>query len=117
MANFTEIFAAKAEDMSGAQKVEALQEIVTGIRTTYGNLKVEIEEPLVHTADGQRKISYLSSDDQVAAANVAFNTIKNTCIEAHTTTPGMMLDKEIESLVAVDPTLCNLGASVASAYL
>ena len=114
---FTEIFAATAEEMTMDQKLSELNTLVATARKAYGNEEASIAEPEVNTVDGLRKISYLSAEGKVACASTAFNAIKNIAIEAHATTEGMQLDKEIESLIACDPTLCNLSASVKSAYL
>lgn len=113
----TDIFAATAEEMTTAQKLEELKTIVAAARTAYGNEDAEIPEPEVNTVDGLRKLSYVSPEGKVACANTAFNTIKNVVIEHHAANPGIVLDKEIESLLATDPTLCNLGSTVKSSYL
>ena len=114
---FTEIFAATSEEMSTEQKLHELNKLVSQARSAYGNEDIDIPEPEVNTTDGLRKLSYVSPEGKIACANTAFNTIKNIVIEAHESTPGMNLDKELESMIAVDPTLCNLSATVTSAYL
>lgn len=114
---FTEIFQADSKEMTATQKLAELNTLVTKARVAYGNEDIEIPEPEVSTTDGLRKLSYVSADGKVACASTAFNTVKNAVIEAHSTTPGMSLDKEIESLIATNPTLCNLDAAVVSAYL
>ena len=105
------------EDMKSAEKLTLVQDIVETARKMYGNEDVTINVPDVNTTAGMKSLKYLSDDSKVAVASTAFDTIVNIAIEAHTDTQGMMLDREIESLIACDPILVNLAATTGSTYL
>lgn len=112
---FTEIF--QSEELTGAEKVEKIKDLVAGIRSKYGNEKEEVPSTKVCTSEGYTDIKYLSNDDKVAIAERRVSHIRNEAIAYVEETPGAVLDKTIEAMVAVDSVLVNLAAKSESAYI
>ena len=105
------------KEMDAENKLGKLVEIVMNCRTSYGNEDVEIEVPAVNTVDGYKSIKYLSDEDKVVVAGKEFSDLAGQAIEMNETTKGLVLDKELTSLIACSPILVNLKASTGSSLL
>ena len=99
------------------KKLEAIQVVVKKARKTYGNQDEEIPSTECNTASGVQGIEYLTDSDKVAAAKAEINKIRCAAIEATKCTAGVILDREIEKLISVNPILCNLNATSGSEYI
>lgn len=104
-------------DTVASEKLKQLAELVYDIREAYGNTDVTIDIPYVNTPDGMVSLTYLDADSKVAFAGQSVRAITIEAIEICEATQGAMLDKEIESLVATCPILCNLSSTTGSKYL
>ena len=113
----TKIINAKSEEMDSAAKLVAIGEKVAKARAAYGNEEAEISVPEVNTANGFVSIEYLSDGDKVAVAAAAIEDIRMIAIETTKDAEGVMLDKEIERLLATSSVLCNLTATSGSDYI
>lgn len=111
---FTEIL---KSDASSEAKLSQLSELVTKIRTTYGNKDHDIEVPYVNTVDGMVSLKYIDADSKLTLAERAIKSITIEATEACECTPGLLFDKEVEWLVATNAVLCNLQASTGSSYI
>ena len=115
MSKISEIF--DNEDTTPTQKLQSIDTLVQEARAAYGNTHMEITAPTVTTTAGCLEIQYLSDADKVQIAKMAFHSITSEAIETAQETEGVILDKEIQSLIATDPILVNLGKQCESEYL
>lgn len=104
-------------DVASAEKLTQLSKLVSDIRKAYGNADLDIPSDYVNTPDGMVQFKYLDADSKVAFAGNQIRAITIEAIEAVEVTPGTVLDKELESLIATDPILCNLASSSGSKYI
>ena len=114
MATITQIL---KSDASAEAKLQDLQKIITTARKAYGNTDAEVSVPEVNTADGVVKLTYLDDDSKLAIVERIIRQITICAVETVESTEGMVLDREIERLIATDPILCNLAATSGSAYI
>ena len=105
------------EKLSSSEKLVALNEIINKIRTTYGNDNIEIKNEGVNTSKGIIDIGLLSADDKLKIAEIEFDRCITYAVEHCKCTPGAILDKEIESNVAVNDVLANIMAESGSSYI
>jgi len=117
MAKLTEIFSTSSEDMTDTQKVAAIAEIVQTAREQYGNTDAEITAPEIGTCDGVRDLKLLSDKDKVAVAEMEVDAIITKAVEETKSAEGVVLDREIERLIATSQVLTNITAKVDSAYI
>jgi len=115
--NLTQIINADVKAMDNDAKLVAISAKVDSARTAYGNEEVEITSPEVSTCEGVVGIEFLSSADKVALAGQEIACIRMKAIESVKCTEGRVLDREIERLLAVNSTLCNLAATSDSEYI
>ena len=115
MAKLREIFT--NEDMAASEKVGAIASIVEKARENYGNSDMDITIPEVSTCEGITDLSLMSDDDKVAIAERSVSNIIQTAVEFTKEEEGIVLDKEIERLVATNPVLVNLSEAVDSEYI
>ena len=104
------------EETTATDKLAAVAEFVSVVRSKYGNADKEITPTKVHTSEGSVPISLLSNDEKVV---VATQEIKETIAMATAGTEGtegVVMDRIIEALVAVNPVLTNLDMVSDSAY-
>ena len=102
------------KDTPAADKLAEVAGIVTKLRKSYGNADAKIEDVKVQTTHGMLPFSHLEPDSKVEALlNDALN-IKASAIAAVENTPGLMLNKKVEEMLATSPLFAN--ASAASAF-
>lgn len=104
-------------DASATEKLTQLSQVVSTIRTAYGNPHIDIDVPEVNTSEGVSSMKYLSSEDKLALAERAIKQVILIASEACEEQQGVLFDKEVESLVAVSPVLTNLLTSTDSKYI
>lgn len=107
----------KNKDASAEAKLQDLINLVDGIRKEYGNSDIEIDVPYVNTPEGMVNFMYLDEESKVVFAGQAVREATVEAVEICECTQGAVLDKELESLIAVCPILCNLAVSTSSKYL
>ena len=104
------------EDVTTTEKLNAVNIMVLNVRTTYGNLDVDIDPIKVATTDGWVPISLLDDKEKVAVATVRIKAAVAGATVVTEETQGTKFDRLFEAQVAVDPILCNLDAKSDSAY-
>ena len=114
MAKFNDIL---KSDASATEKLTDLTALVAGIRKEYGNSDIEIDVPYVNTPEGTVSFKYLDAESKVVYAGKAVRDATVEAVEICESTQGAVLDKELESLIAVCPVLCNLAAATSSKYI
>lgn len=115
MAKLTEIFT--NEETTATEKVASIAEVVAKAREKYGNEGIDIDVPEVATADGLVDLSLLSDSDKVSLAERAVKYIIMIATENVKGAQGVVLDRELERLIATETTLVNILASVDSDYI
>ncbi|MFA7029621.1 MAG: hypothetical protein WC179_05060 [Candidatus Cloacimonadaceae bacterium] len=112
---FTELFQDK--ELKASEKLSKLTDLVSKVRSAYGNSDVDIDVPYIHTVDGNVKITYLQPEDKVKLAEREIRSITIQAVETMESNQGVILDKEIERLVSTNDVLCNLASSTDSKYI
>ncbi len=114
MATFNDIL---KSDASAEAKLTNLTTLVAGIRKEYGNSDIEIDVPYVNTPEGMISFKYLDAESKVVFAGKAVRNATVEAVEICESTHGTVLDKELESLIATSPILCNLASATGSKYI
>lgn len=104
-------------DVASAEKLTKLSKLVSDIRTSYGNTDLDVPSEHVNTPDGMVQFKYLDDASKVAFAGNRIRIITIKAIEICESTPGAVLDRELESLIATDGILCNLHTASGSKYI
>lgn len=107
----------KNEDTSSSEKLAQLQAVVSAVRSVYGNTDLDIDVPEVNTPDGVVSLKYLDDDSKIALAAREVRILTIAAVEICESTQGAVFDKELESLIATNPTLANIAASTGSKYV
>lgn len=104
--SITQILADK--NVESEEKLTKVAEIVTKLRSSYGNSETAIKDVKVNTTHGALPFSNLQSDAKVELLmNEALN-IKTVAIAAIEDNPGMVLNKKVEELIATNPLFANV---------
>ena len=106
--SITKILADK--ELTAADKLDQVAAIVGTLRTSYGNAEVEIKDVKVNTTHGNLPFSNLEDDSKVEALRNEALNIKATAIAAAENTPGVVLNKKVEELIATSPLFANASA-------
>ena len=104
-------------DASAEAKLQDIINLVATIRKEYGNSDVEIDSPYVNTPEGMVSLKYLDDESKVIYAGHQVRSATVEAIEICESTQGAVLDKELESLIATDPILCNIATNSGSKYI
>jgi hypothetical protein len=104
-------------DASAEAKLTDLTALVADIRNEYGNSDIEIDTPYVNTPEGIISFKYLDAESKVVYAGKAVRDATVEAVEICESTQGAVLDRELESLIATCPVLCNLAISTNSKYI
>jgi hypothetical protein len=104
-------------DASAEAKLTDLTALVADVRNTYGNSDIEIDVPYVNTPEGMVSFKYLDAESKVVYAGNAVRDATVEAVEICELTQGTVLDKELESIIATCPILCNLAVSTNSKYI
>jgi hypothetical protein len=104
-------------DASAEAKLADLTALVADVRNTYGNSDIEIDVPYVNTPEGMVSFKYLNAESKVVYAGNAVRDATVEAVEICESTQGTVLDKELESIIATCPVLCNLAVSTNSKYI
>ncbi len=97
---------------NNAKKLNAIVEVVAQARKKYNNEDAVISVPTVATCNGGQSIKYLSDGDKAAAATRELQSILTelNCLDAQV--EGVNVNKELTSMIATNPVLTNLEASL-----
>jgi len=104
-------------DASAEAKLTDLIALVADVRNAYGNSDIEIDVPYVNTPEGMASFKYIEAESKVVYAGKAVRDATVEAVEICECTQGAVLDKELESLIATSPILCNLALSISSKYI
>ena len=97
---------------NNAKKLAAIVEVVANARAKYNNEDAEIKAPTVNTCSGGQSIKYVSDEDKAALATVELKKILSdiSCLDAQM--EGVNIKRELTGLIATNPVLVNLEASM-----
>ena len=105
------------EDMSAADKLEKVAEIVAGARSEYGNADAEIPAVKVGTTHGALPFTHLEDDSKVEILRNEAMGIKAKAIAFVENNPGTVLNKKVQELLAINPFFANVAAGTEFEYL
>jgi len=103
--------------MNPSVKLKAIKKIVKAARESYGNTDIEIDTAPVNSCVGRVQIQYVSEKDKLALIKTAVEDIRVRAMEATECTTGIVFDKKVEELVAINPILCNIGKTTESSII
>jgi len=105
------------KDLEATVKLASVAEVVTALRESYGNTDAKVEDVKVNTTHGALPFSNLEPDAKVELLlNEALN-IKSQALGAVENNSGVMLDKEVERLIATNSLFANASAKSAFSVL
>jgi len=104
------------EKIENEEKLNAVNEFVAAVRKQYGNTDAEIPAKKVATFEGMVPISLLSPDEKIAVATNEIKQIISMATAGTENADGVVFDRVLEALVAVNGILCNLDQETDSAY-
>ena len=104
------------EELTPAEKLEAVATFVRTVRTRYGNLDKTIEACKVPTTNGFVPISLLTNDEKITIAESEIREVIVMSTAVSENTEGSLFDRVFEGFVAVNPILVNLDQVSDSAY-
>jgi len=107
----------KQKDVSDAEKLSAIAEIVLAAREAYSNTKAEIASPEVNTAFGVMSVAELEDDSKLAVIQSEVQRLKVEAIEFGKGKEGVNINKKMEELVATNPVLANITGGTKFDYL
>lgn len=94
------------------KKLDAIVEVVADARKKYNNEDAVITTPSVATCNGAQSIKYLSDEDKAAVATKELQTILSDLNVLDAELEGVNVNKELTSMIATNPVLTNLEASL-----
>lgn len=106
--NITQLIGKK----NNTKKLAAIVEIVKEARKKYGNKDADIDSPSVSTCSGKQGLKYLGDADKAALATKELTTILAdlNCLDAEL--QGVNVKRELTGMIATNPILTNLEASL-----
>lgn len=107
----------ESEELSAVEKLSKIADLITEVRTKYGNLDIELSEVEVCTVDGNTPMALLDAESKVALAKAAFNSLVRDAYEDTADQEGILFDRRIEEYIATSPVLNNLTTTTGSDYL
>ena len=104
------------EETSVTDKLTAVKDLVTKVRTKYGNIDKVIEPVKVPTTNGFVPISLLTDGEKVEIAGNEIREIVAMTTAIIENSDGSVFDRVIEGFIAVNPILVNLDMETDSDY-
>lgn len=105
------------EKTPASDKLKRVAEIVAGAREAYGNVKAEIEAPMVHTTNGDMNFNHLEDEAKVAILRNEVSSIKAQAVEFVENTEGANMNRKIEQLLATHGMFVNISAGTKFEYI
>lgn len=105
------------KEMSAADKLSSVADIVKIIRENYGNQDVEIPSLKVNTPNGNIPFNHLENDSKVEVLSGQAASIKAKAIAYVEENEGTVLNKKVEELIATNPFFANISAKSEFEYL
>ena len=102
---------------SAKSKLKDVAQVVAGARENYGNAKVKIACPSCNTAEGSMPFNMLDADSKVELLKDRLPGIKARAVEANTRDKAVVINREIEKQLAIDPYFANVGNGVKFEYI
>lgn len=99
-----------SKTLTSAEKLTSVAEVVGTLRETYGNSKTVITDVKVNTTHGMLPFSHLEEDAKVETLLNEALKIKSQAIAAVEDTPGIVLNKKVQELIATNPLFANASA-------
>lgn len=95
------------KDLSAEDKLTKVAEVVTKLRKSYGNGKVEIADLKVNTTHGMLPFAHLENESKVELLLNEALTIKSKAIAEVENNSGIVLNKKVEELIATNALFAN----------
>ena len=105
------------KDLTPAEKLTQVTDIVGGARKAYGNSDATIEAPMTDTTEGRMSFVHLEAEGKVQLLRKQVSLIKAVAVEFVEQNPGASMDRKIEELVATNAYLVNVGNSTEFNYI
>ena len=105
------------KDLSAADKLTSIAEVVGTLRKSYGNSEVKIEDVKVNTPHGYLPFSNLEDESKVEILMNEALSIKATAIATVEDNPGVVLNKKVEELIATSALFANASADTGFSIL
>jgi len=106
--SITTILKQDSKEVSATLKVSQIAELVSSVRSSYGNSDADIKAPSVNTTEGYVDLKFASDETKLFLIEREVSLIKIEAIEACKCNTAKVLSKVIEELVATSPTLVNI---------
>lgn len=105
------------KDATAVDKLEDVAKVVAALRKSYGNSDAKVADVKVNTTHGLLPFSNLEPESKVELLLNEAQSIKAKAIAAIEDTPSLMLDKEVERMIATNPLFANASAKSAFSVL
>jgi len=115
--SISNILEQKKEDLSDAEKIKAIAEIVSQARKSYGNSDAVVTSPEINTTDGVVELQFVSVETKLSLVKQEVVAIKMAAIEFEKSNEGVNRDKMVEQLLATSPIMVNLADTAKFSYL
>jgi len=113
--NITEILS--SDKLSAEEKLSRVVDIVDSARDSYGNLDVDIPVTKINTTHGNLPFTHLENVSKVEILiNEALN-MKSTAIAVAEDNPGIVLNRKVQELLAINPFFANISTKSEFEYL
>lgn len=96
------------EDMTDAQKLAGIADLVHRARKDYGNIEATITMPEISTVDGELSLSMLQDNSKLAVISQRVDCIRMEAFELSKLREGINIEKCVGALIATDPILVNI---------
>lgn len=97
---------------NNTKKLDVIVQIVAEARAKYNNEESVIDAPKVATCTGAASIKYMADEDKAAVATKELQTILCEVNALDENMQGVNPSRELTSLIATNPVLTNLEASL-----
>ncbi len=115
MSSITKILAEK--DVSAADKLQRVAEVVAAAREAYGNSDAEIAAPMVSTTHGSMNFNHLEDDSKVELLKGEIQSIKAQVVEFVENNEGASFTRKTEELLATHGMFVNISAGTKFEYI
>ena len=105
------------DDLSSAEKLAKVGQIVQCAREGYENTEATISAPDVNTTEGMMCFTHVSDDAKVYMLVKEVQRIRNYAIECSRNTAGTNISKKLEEMIATNRMLCNAAVITDFAYI
>ena len=105
------------KDLSDADKLEQVAEIVAQAREAYGNVDAEIPAPKVNTTHGVLAFTHIEDESRVEILRNQAMGMKAAAVAFVEDNPGTVLNRKVQELLAINPFFANVASGTEFEYL